>query len=39
MVTDVEKKEKMLEFFRMNAYNPLIITPPEFKKRDKSTSE
>lgn len=35
MIYDAEKKEKMLEFFRKNAYNPLIITPQEHKRRDK----
>lgn len=35
MIYDDEKKEKMLEFFRKNAYNPLIITPPELKRKEK----
>ncbi len=37
MIYDAEKKEKMLEFFRKNAYNPLIIPPQEFKRREKSS--
>lgn len=37
MATDSEKREKMIEFFRKNAYNPLPVTPEKYKKRDSTT--
>lgn len=36
MNTEAEKREKMMEFFRKNAYNPLTITPQEFKKKEQN---
>jgi hypothetical protein len=39
MIYDAEKKEKMLEFFKKNAFNPLTISPQEFKREDKSSSD
>lgn len=36
---DSEKKEKMMEFFRKNAFNPIMITPEKLKKKDTSASD
>jgi hypothetical protein len=36
MVTDAEKREKMIEFFRRNAYHPLYQPPEKNKKKDSS---
>lgn len=39
MITDAEKREKMMEFFRKNAYNPLPIIHEKYKRRDSTTLE
>jgi hypothetical protein len=39
MVVDTERREKMKEFFRENAYNPLPVIPEKYKRKDSSPLE